>query len=244
MSGLGIKASLRRLMDVNSSRHRLWLENKRFADSIPAGSLVLDAGAGEAPYKSLLAHAVYESADFEKIDKPYAQTTYVCDLKDIPVDDQRYDFVFFNQVMEHLPEPAVVLRELFRVMKPGAKLIYTAPFYFEEHGGPYDYFRYTQYGVRHLFGEAGFACERFGWLEGYFETVGYQMSGMARHLPRRGRDIAPGALGWLLVLPMVGLKIELALGSALFHALEKKTKYTTHGHPKNYVAIMSRPLQA
>ena len=123
-------STLQRLIDVNSSRYRLWLENKAFAESIPAGAMVLDAGAGEAPYKSLLAHAVYESADFEKIDKLYAETTYVCDLKEIPVGDQRYDFVLFNQVMEHLPEPAAVLRELYRVMKPGGRLIYTAPFFF------------------------------------------------------------------------------------------------------------------
>src|SRR5438874_449739 len=103
-----MRKSLSRLMQTNSSRHRLWLENKQFADSIPAGALVLDAGAGDAPYKALVAHAVYESADFEKVDKAYAKSTYVCDLADIPVGDGRYDFIFFNQVMEHLPEPAVV----------------------------------------------------------------------------------------------------------------------------------------
>src|SRR6266404_4247488 len=76
-----MKTALLRLMDTNSSRYRLWLENKRFADSIPAGALVLDAGAGDAPYKNLLTHVVYESADFEKVDKVCAKSTYVCDLK-------------------------------------------------------------------------------------------------------------------------------------------------------------------
>jgi len=238
-----MKSALLRLMQENSSRYRLWLENKQFADSIPAGALVLDAGAGEAPYKNLLTHVVYESADFEKVDKIYAKSTYVCDLKDIPVGDLRYDYIFFNQVMEHLPEPAAVLKELFRVLKPGGKLIYSAPFIFEEHEVPYDYFRYTQYGVRYLFTQAGFICERLDWLEGYFGTVGYQMNCMSRQLPRRAQDIRPGALGWLLVLPMVALKIELGLCSILFHSLEKKTKYTARGNPKNYVAIMSRPAQ-
>jgi hypothetical protein len=44
-----------------------------------------DAGAGDAPYKGLFRHARYESADFEKVDKTYARTTYGCDLKNLPV---------------------------------------------------------------------------------------------------------------------------------------------------------------
>src|SRR5690349_1674437 len=53
----------------NSSRVHLERFLKRAAASIPPGALVLDAGAGEAPYKSLFEHAKYESADF-------------CELKD------------------------------------------------------------------------------------------------------------------------------------------------------------------
>ena len=58
-------------------------------------------------------------ADFEKVDKEYAQSTYVCDLASIPVEDERFDAVVFNQVLEHLPEPKRVLAELNRVLKKG-----------------------------------------------------------------------------------------------------------------------------
>ena len=228
---------------TNSSRYRLWLENKRFAESIPEGALVLDAGAGEAPYKALVSHAMYESADFEKVDKVYAKSTYVCDLSDIPVGDGRYDFIFFNQVMEHLPEPALVLKELFRILKPGGKLIYSAPLFYEEHEVPFDFFRYTQYGVRHLFTQAGFIIEKLDWLEGYFGTVAYQMSSMAQYLPSKPRAIETNALRWLLTLPMFGLKLQLALCSILFHTLELRVKYVARDYPKNYVAIVIRPAQ-
>ena len=59
----------------------------------------------------------YESADFQQVDKEYQPVTYVCDLAEIPVEDNRYDAIVFNQVMEHLPEPETVLRELARVLK-------------------------------------------------------------------------------------------------------------------------------
>jgi SAM-dependent methyltransferase len=185
-------------MAANSTRQRLWLENKAFAASIPVGALVLDAGAGDAPYKSLLAHTRYESADFEQVGKAYAKSTYVCDLSAIPVKDGRFEAILFNQVMEHLPEPKLAIRELYRVLKPGGRMIFTAPLFYEEHEQPYDFYRYTQFAVRYLFTEAGFRIDRLDWLEGYYSTVAYQMNRMGRALPVKPAAVAPGALGYVL----------------------------------------------
>ena len=232
------------LINRNSSRLRLHAENKSFADNIPAGSLVLDAGAGDAPYKPLLAHTRYESADFEMVDKPYAKTTYVCDLRDIPVEDARFDYIFFNQTMEHLPQPHLALKELFRVLKPGGKLIYTAPFLYEEHEQPYDFYRYSQFGIRFLFDEAGFEFERLDWLEGYYSAVAYQLNTMYRYLPAKPAQIIDGPLGYVLSPFFIVLKVQLAALSIFFHWLEMKKKVTTRGIPKNYLAILVRPHPA
>lgn len=228
-------------MQRNSSRDRLALEIKQFASTIPAGAMVLDAGAGDEPYRTFFAHARYESADFRRSAAPGANTTYVCDLNSIPVDDQRYDFILFSQVMEHLPEPEVALRELFRVLQPGGTLLYSAPLFFEEHLQPYDFFRYTQFAVRRIFERAGFILERLDWLEGYYGTVGYQLDRMARYLPSRPSDIAPGVLGYLLVPFFAMSRPFMALLSIAFHRLEMKHKFTKRGYPKNYLAIARRP---
>ena len=121
---------MKKALAFNSSRFRLDQENRGFAETIPQGSLVLDAGAGSQPYRYLLEHTQYESADFEAVDKVYAKSTYVCDLKAIPVENNRFDYILFNQVMEHLPEPSAVLKELNRVLKPGGKMIYTGPLFY------------------------------------------------------------------------------------------------------------------
>jgi SAM-dependent methyltransferase len=233
-------SKLKDLFDFNSSRQRMWQENAAFAASVPKGALVLDAGAGDAPYKSLFEHARYETADFEKADRTYAPSTYVCDLKSIPVEDGRFDFIVFNQVLEHLPEPQVVLVELHRVLKKGGKLIYTGPLFYEEHMQPYDFYRYTQFGLKHLFGVAGLVIERMDWMEGYFGTVGYQLNCMARYLPWKPRDLGCGAWGWLLA-PVMGLwKLKCAVFSVLFHRLEMRVKFKGLGHPKNYVVIATK----
>lgn len=231
---------LKRLFNFNSSRHRLWQENAAFAALVPNGALVLDAGSGDAPYKSLFQHAKYESADFEKVNKEYATSTYVCDLQSIPVEDGRFDFIVFNQVMEHLPEPKLVLAELYRVLKPGGKMIYTGPLFYEEHEQPYDFYRYTQFGLRYLLSSTGYAIERIDWLEGYFGTVAYQLNTMARCLPHKPRDLGYGLAGYGLAPIMVLLKVAFASCSIFFHRLELRVKFKTGGYPKNYVALVNK----
>ena len=187
----------------------------------------------------MFSHARYESADFEKLDKAYA-STYVCDLAAIPVRDARYDAVVFNQVMEHVPEPARVLAELGRVLKPGGRMIYTGPFFYEEHEAPYDFFRYTRYGLRHLFQEAGFAIERLDWLEGYLGTVGYQLNRMGKYLPVRPRDLGGGLVGVAMAPVVAVIRGVCALAAPLFHRLEMRAKFTRRGYPKNYLAILRK----
>jgi SAM-dependent methyltransferase len=230
-----------RLLGFNSSRHRLWEENAAFAELVPTGALVLDAGAGTAPYKSLFTHAQYESADFGKVDKLYSASTYVCSLESIPVEDCRFDFILFNQVMEHLPDPKSVLAELNRVLKPAGKMIYSGPFFYEEHEQPYDFYRYTQFGLRELFSATGFSVERLDWLEGYFGTVGYQLNCMARYLPLKPQSLGGGIVGYGLAPIMVLLKIVFGGCSVLFHRLEIRAKFKGSGYPKNYLAIVSKP---
>lgn len=230
----------KRLFSFNSSRFRLLKEVASFAKSVPHGALILDAGSGDAPYKSLFRHAKYESADFEKLNKPYGKTTYVCDLKSIPVKEGRFDFIIFNQVLEHIPEPKLVLHELNRVLKQGGEMLYTGPLFYEEHEQPYDFYRYTQFGLRYLFNATGFEIVRLDWLEGYFGTIGYQLSCMTQYIPFKPSKLKIGRKGYILV-PFLGLlKISMAILSIFFHRLETQIKYVGAGHPKNYIAILKK----
>ncbi len=223
--------------EPNSSRYRLWEENTAFAASVPDGALVLDAGSGISPYGKLFDHARYESADFQQVDKAYAPATYVCDLKHIPVEERRFDFIVFNQTMEHLPEPQQVLTEFHRILKDDGKMIYTGPLFYEEHEQPYDFYRYTQFGLRHMFSSAGFVIERLDWLEGYFGTVAYQLRGMSRYLPWRPSHLRLGLFGYALAPAMLLFKATCKALSVSFHRLEMRSKFVAQGYPKNYVVI-------
>jgi SAM-dependent methyltransferase len=65
------------------------------------------------------------------------------------------DTVVCLSVLEHLSEPQTLLNEAYRIMKPGATMILQVPWQWKLHEEPYDFFRYTPYGLRHLFGKAG-----------------------------------------------------------------------------------------
>lgn len=225
----------------NSSRTWLTRENAAFAKTIPQGSFVLDAGAGEQTYKPQFAHCQYEAADFEMVDKPYAKSTYVCDLVAIPVEDQRFDAIIFNQVMEHLPDPLRVLNELHRVLKPGGRMLATAPFFYQEHEQPYDFFRYTQFAWRSLLGRAGFEVERLDWMEGYLGTLAYQLKTAAEALPRRPSALAPGLAGFLAMPVVIAAKLLFRGLAPMFYALDERQRLTTRGYPKNYIVIARKP---
>ncbi len=234
-----IRRLLKRFV-TNSSRVHLANYNREFAKLVPPGALVLDAGAGEGPYKELFAHARYESADFEQVDKKYARSTYVCDLARIPVENERFDYVVLNQVLEHLPEPKTVLRELNRVLKNGGMIICTTPLFYEEHEAPYDFYRYTQFAHQYLFKETGFQIDRLEWMEGYFGTVAYQLDTAARYLPLYPHQIGPGALGYALTPVVAVLKLIFALTAIVFYHVDIKSPVKVNGFPKNYVVFATK----
>jgi SAM-dependent methyltransferase len=226
---------------VNTSRIRLRNVNTRFARSTEPEMLVLDAGAGRGPYRKLFKHAQYETADFAQLGTNYTKLDYICDLIDIPVEDARFDRVLFNQVLEHVNDPPAVLAELYRVLKPNGQILCTCPLYFQEHQKPHDYFRYTKYGLRHLFEQAGFEVTRISWLEGYFGTIAHQLRQMRLHLPKKARALEPG---WRIVYlaPLIWFTRVLAtvLMVAYSHA-DLRWKYTNAGMPKNYVVLARKP---
>ncbi len=199
---------------------------------------MLDAGAGEAPYKHLFSHVLYESADFEQVNKPYAKSTYVCDLcEHIPVEDGRFDYIVFNQTMEHLDRPQEALAELQRVLKSGGTILCTAPLFYEEHERPYDFFRYTQFAQRMMFSKAGFRIERVEWLEGFFGTCGYMLQTVFLYVPNR---ITGSAILLVLAPLLIFMRLAALLGSAIFYRLDMRWKITAAGFPKNYVVVASK----
>jgi SAM-dependent methyltransferase len=163
-------------------------------------------------------------------------------LENVSAKTDSYDLILCSQTLEHVPEPKIVLNELHRILKPGGKLWLTAPLFYPEHEIPYDFYRYTRYGLAHLIEGAGFTIESLEWLEGYFGTFAYQLREAGKALPMRLKDYKLGLLGIPIVLLVGLLKIVLAFFSVLFAWLDIRTKYELRGHCKNYAVVAKKLL--
>lgn len=133
------------------------------AASVPKGAKVLDVGAGSAPYRALFNQCDYSTQDFSEL-KPdqlrhggYGAIDIVSPAHAIPVTDASFDVLLCTEVLEHVPEPIAVIREFGRILRPGGRLILTAPLGSGIHQEPYHFYGgYTPYWYEKFLAENGF----------------------------------------------------------------------------------------
>ena len=101
-----------------------------------------------------------------------------CDIfydgKAFPITSCSVDKVISNQVLEHVFTQDLFISEIHRILKPGGLLLLSVPFVWDEHETPYDYIRYTSFGIRHFLINNGFEITEQLKNTSYLETV-FQM---------------------------------------------------------------------
>jgi SAM-dependent methyltransferase len=119
---------------------------------------ILDVGCGEKPYANLFAATEYIGIDIEQSGHDHTRSNIdvFYDGLNIPFEDNSFDSIVCFEVLEHVFEPDKIVQEMHRVLKPGGKVLLTTPFIWNEHEIPYDYGRYTYFGLNHLFAKNGF----------------------------------------------------------------------------------------
>ena len=152
------------------------------------GAIVLDVGAGDAPYRELFAHADYRTVDWAA--SPHedaARVDVVASADAVPLPDGYADAVLCTQVLEHVQEPGAVLAEFHRLLRPGGRLYLTVPLVWELHELPHDYFRYTPASLELLLGNAGFEDVAIEPRNDCFTTLAQLMINVG-HAMGRGPD--------------------------------------------------------
>jgi SAM-dependent methyltransferase len=83
----------------------------------------------------------------------YGEVDIVGDLRTLPLVDGCLDGLISVAVLEHVPDPPAHIAEMYRVLKPGGRLLCFIPFMQPFHASPYDFQRYTDVGLRQQFGQ-------------------------------------------------------------------------------------------
>lgn len=137
---------------------------------------MLDFGCGSKPYKSLFDVEEYIGLDIEEKGHSHAreQIDVYYDGQAIPFDDETFDGVFSSEVFEHIFNLEDMLNEIHRVTKKKGLLLITVPFVWDEHEVPFDYARYSSFGIKALLERNGFEVIKSTKSNGYVTTI-FQM---------------------------------------------------------------------
>ncbi len=210
---------------INRIHDKFFLD---YAGRYLSGNLI-DIGCGIKPYKEMLSPFVtsHIGVDHEITHHDKSNIDLMGSAYDIPAECETFDSAICNAVLEHLEEPEQAIRECFRVLKKGAIAIYSVPFIWHLHEEPRDFYRYSKYGLKHLFEKAGFEIIHIKPLSGFWVTFGQLF---VYNLYRYNR----GPLRYFPIIPFAGLLIQGL--SYILDRLDKSEQWTWM-----YIVVARKP---
>jgi SAM-dependent methyltransferase len=111
--------------------------------------LVIGGSIQGAGLEAIIAYQSIELVDTDVSFGP--RTAIVCDAHSLPFEDDSFDGVIVQAVLEHVVDPWQCAEEIHRVLKENGLVYAETPFMQQVHGGRYDFTRFTHLGHRRLF---------------------------------------------------------------------------------------------
>jgi SAM-dependent methyltransferase len=154
---------------------------------------LLDLGCGFVPlyeaYKGYVSDSV--CVDWENTLHKNDYLDFGCDLtKPLPFKDAEFSTIILSDVLEHMPEPQELWREMTRILDPGGKILLSVPFYYWLHEQPYDYYRYTEFALSRFVANAGLNLIQLDPLGGSPEVLADLVAKNVHRVPLVGRGLA------------------------------------------------------
>jgi SAM-dependent methyltransferase len=152
-----MKASLHEIHGVGRQPNRHPLVEELLLEAVlasveSASGRLLDVGCGAKPYGPLFSPCVESYVGIDLNPTPCSRDALdICaDAASLPFPADSFHTVLCTEVLEHVPEPKLVIDEFERVLKPDGRIIMTCCQTFQLHEQPRDYYRYTRFGLEYL----------------------------------------------------------------------------------------------
>jgi predicted SAM-dependent methyltransferase len=165
---------------------------------LPHDAMVVNIGCGVVRRFEAVCHSRYMATDLRVL----PSVDFASDASALPIADHSVDVVLSLELLEHVPEPTAVLREIVRILKPGGTAMISVPSTVPRHDDN-DYWRFTAQGLDHL-GSTMFEHVQVHVFGGTFEALGClaeyytALTFHVLHLPgRRVRRVFPVVGYWL-----------------------------------------------
>ena len=128
---------------------------KELGDNISGKTL--DVGCGTKPYEKYFKSSEYIGLEIETtVHREVSKADFFYDGTKFPFNNNEFDSIVTNQVFEHVFNADSFLNEINRVLKKNGILLLTVPFVWDEHEQPYDFARYSSFGIKSVLEKNGF----------------------------------------------------------------------------------------
>src|SRR6476469_1624469 len=138
--------NLKRLNDLDIKRNaadyivmHFLIRDLKYVIQKYATGKILDVGCGNKPYEVLFNTSKDNYIGCDVVQSSDKKVDILCNATNIKLDNDSVDTVFSTQVMEHVDNSDLMLKECNRVLKDYGILILSVPFCWELHEEPYDY---------------------------------------------------------------------------------------------------------
>src|SRR6266567_878251 len=123
---------------------KLLLSQSSTPEVLVIGGSILGEGM-----EAILAYPCIELVDSDVTYGP--RTAVICDAHSLPFEDNSFDGVIVQAVLEHVVDPWRCVEEIYRILKKSGLVYAETPFMQQVHLGRYDFTRFTHLGHRRLF---------------------------------------------------------------------------------------------
>lgn len=155
-------------------------------------------------------------------------------------DDASFDTVVNLQVLEHVPEPLAMVREIGRVLRPGGRAIFLIPQTSTTHLAPHYFGNFSRHWIDYALDQAGLELEQHQRLGGvwssaashhvFFFLQALRFDGMSDPQVKRGPL-------FFLLFPLMALWALVSIPVCLLLSLGD-----LHEEPNNHLVVARRPV--